>query len=359
MTPITPLNVALVGYGMAGRTFHAPLIASTPGLALRWVVSQQGDAVRHAVPSARVTPTLSDVLSDGETTIVVIATPNALHAEQATAALQAGKHVVVDKPFATTVTEAAHVLEIADRVGRHAVAFQNRRFDSDFLSLQHVIRSGTLGELLLVESHFDRYRPLVRDRWREQPGPGSGVWYDLGAHLLDQAVQLCGAPLGITATLLRERADAQTDDGFHAMLRYPSHRVILRASSMTAAHARRFTVHGSLGSFEKDGLDVQEAALASGVRPGTDTWGVDPQPGVLTVADGAQLLTTTVPSIPGDYGRFYAQLRDAIVGGSPPPVTPDEIRLVMQLLEAGIASSGQRREIALHVVSRHRRRAAT
>jgi predicted dehydrogenase len=345
-----PLQVALVGYGMAGRTFHAPLITSTPGLELRWVVSQQGDTVRAALPSTRVTSTFTDVLADDETTLVVIATPNVLHAEQSLAALHAGKHVLVDKPFATSVADAENVLAVAHGVGRHAVSFQNRRYDSDFLTLQAVLRDGMIGELVQLESHFDRYRPLVRDRWRERAGPGSGVWFDLGAHLLDQAVLLCGAPLGITADLLHERAGAAaTDDGFHATLRYPSHRVIVRASSLAAAHSRRFMVHGTLGSFEKLGLDAQEGALAAGQRPGAEGWGTDPLPGVLTAIEGEQMRTTTAPSVPGDYGRFYAQLRDAIQLGSAPPVTREQIMLVMQLLEAGVMSARQRREIQLDV----------
>ncbi|MCU0635933.1 MAG: oxidoreductase [Gemmatimonadaceae bacterium] len=347
MTPTAPISVALVGFGMAGRTFHAPLISSTPGLALRWVVSQQGAAARTAFPSARVTPWLREVLDDANTELVVIATPTAMHAEQARAVLEAGKHVVVDKPFATSVAEAERVLQVAERVGRMAITFQNRRFDSDYLTLRALVQGGVLGEVTHLDSHFDRYRPVVRDRWREQAGPGSGVWLDLGAHLVDQAVHLLGAPLAISADLMRQRAGAVTDDAFLAILRYPSHRVIVRASSLAAAHALRFVAHGTLGSFEKRGLDVQEAALAAGQHPGAYEWGVDPSPGTLTVPVGDAMRTREVRSIPGDYRRFYELVRDAVQGGAPPPVTPSEILTVMRVLDAGVESSTTRREITL------------
>jgi predicted dehydrogenase len=343
-----PIGVALVGFGMAGRTFHAPLIESADGLALRSVVSSQQDLVHAAYPMTRVTPDLGDALEDPDTALVVIATPNTLHAEQAIAALRAGKHVVVDKPFATSVRDAETILDVATRVGRIAVAFQNRRFDSDFLTLGALVHNGTLGDVVHMESHFDRYRPLVRDRWRERAGPGSGVWFDLGAHLVDQAVHLFGAPLAVTGDLMRQRSGAETDDAFHATLRYVHHRVIVRASSLSPAHSRRFTVHGTRGSFEKHGMDVQEAALAAGELPGSPDWGIDTNPGTLTLVDGDRFAERVAEGVPGDYGRFYAMVRDAIRGDAPPPVAPHEIVTVMRVLEAGVVSSADRREVALH-----------
>ncbi|MCU0647530.1 MAG: oxidoreductase [Gemmatimonadaceae bacterium] len=347
MTPSAPISVALVGFGMAGRTFHAPLITATPGFVLRTVVSQQGDAVRAALPAVRVTPSLRDALDDAATELVVVATPTALHTEHALAALEAGKHVVVDKPFATSVADATRVLDAARRAKRLAVAFQNRRFDSDYLTLRALVHGGAVGDVVHMDSHFDRYRPLVRDRWRERAGPGSGVWLDLGAHLVDQAVHLFGAPLAINADLMQQRAGATSDDAFLATLRYASHRVIVRASSLAADHTLRFVVHGTLGSFEKHGLDVQERALAAGAHPGGADWGVDPEHGTLTVPQGDDMRSREVRPIPGDYRRFYEQLRDAIRADALPPVTPTEILTVMRVLDAGVESSAARREVAL------------
>ncbi|MFP5356578.1 MAG: oxidoreductase, partial [Gemmatimonadota bacterium] len=242
-----PLNVALVGYGFAGRVFHAPLIAAVSGLRLYGVVSGQGELVRSHWPEARVYPELSAALADPAVDLVVLATPNVLHAEQAHAALDAGKHVVVDKPFTVTVAEAESLVAHAERAEKVLSVFHNRRWDSDFLTVRKLIAEGALGEVTYFESRFDRYRPVVRDRWRERAGAGAGLWYDLGPHLVDQALQLFGAPLDMTADLAIQREGAQVDDYFHVVLRYSRLRVVLHASMLVAANDLRFAVHGTRG----------------------------------------------------------------------------------------------------------------
>lgn len=181
------LNVALVGFGYAGKTIHAPLIASIPELRLHTIVSTQPDTVRAAWPAVRVVATLADALEDPDVDLVVVATPNDLHAPMTRQALKAGRHVVVDKPFTVVADEARQLRELALRTGRLLSVFQNRRWDSDFLAVRQVIESGRLGTIGHFESRFNRFRPVVRDRWRERHGPGAGIWYDLGAHLIDQA----------------------------------------------------------------------------------------------------------------------------------------------------------------------------
>jgi len=340
------LQVALVGFGFVGKVFHAPLLTAVDGLALHSVVSSNAAAVHADYPSVRVSPDLATVLAEPAVDLVVIATPNMLHASQAHAALDAGKHVVVDKPFTVTVAEADAVIAHAERVGRLLSVFHNRRYDGDFITVQQLLASGTLGEVTQFESHFDRFRLEIRDRWRERSGPGAGLWYDLAPHLLDQALQLFGAPLGITADIAVQRDGGETDDYFHATLRYPRLRVILHASTMMAAHDLRFSVHGTRGSFVKQGLDTQEDALKAGRTPGDAMWGHDPRVGTLTSLDGEQFTTRVVHGEPGDYRRFYAAVRDAIHGTAPNPVPATQARTVMHWIAMGIASSETRQEIA-------------
>jgi len=345
MAASPPLNVALVGYGYVGKTFHAPLIAATPGLALHTVVSSDPAKVAADFPDARVVAQLETALADPAIDLVVVATPNALHAPQAIAALQVAKHVVVDKPFALDADQARQMAEAAQRAGKLLAVFHNRRWDSDFLTLQRLIDDGTLGQVVQYESHFDRFRPVVRDRWRERAGPGSGAWMDFGPHLLDQALVLFGEPLGISADIGVQRDGAGADDYFHVTLRYPTLRVILHGSLLTAASDLRLAVHGKGGSFVKHGLDPQEGQLKAGMVPGSDGYGVDSRPGVLTTIENDAQVHTEVRPIRSDYRAFYAGVRDAIRDGAPSPVPVEEALRVMDLLALARAASDQRREL--------------
>jgi predicted dehydrogenase len=350
--PISPpLNVALVGYGYVGKTFHAPLIAATPGFALHTVVSSDPAKVAADFPAARVVAELSEALADPAIDLVVIATPNALHAPQAIAALAAGKHVVVDKPFALDAAQARTVADAAKSAGKLLTVFHNRRWDSDFQTVQRLIAEGMLGEVVQYESHFDRFRPQVRDRWRERAGPGSGAWMDLGPHLLDQALVLFGEPLAIAADIGTQRAGANgqvgADDYFHVTLRYPVLRVILHGSLLTAASDLRMAVHGTKASYVKHGLDPQEAQLKAGMTPGASGWGRDSRHGVLTtVENDIQVHTDVRPEVTG-YRQFYAGVREAILHGAPSPVPVEEALRVMALLELAQRASHERREIPL------------
>ena len=345
MAASPPLNVALVGYGYVGKTFHAPLIAATPGLALHTVVSSDPAKVAADFPDARVVAELETALAVPAIDLVVIATPNALHAPQAIAALQVAKHVVVDKPFALDADQARQMAEAAQRAGKLLAVFHNRRWASDFLTLQRLIDDGTLGQVVQYESHFDRFRPVVRDRWRERAGPGSGAWMDLGPHLLDQALVLFGEPLGISADIGVQRDGAGADDYFHVTLRYPTLRVILHGSLLTAASDLRLAVHGTGGSFLKHGLDPQEGQLKAGMVPGADGYGVDSRPGALTTVENETQVRAEVSPVPSDYRAFYAGVRDAIRDGAPSPVPVEEALRVMDLLALARAASDQRREL--------------
>lgn len=330
-----PLKVGIVGYGYATATFHAPLIRSVPGLELVALASSDAAKVRVALPQVEVCDTPEALFARPDIDLVVIPTPNATHYPLALAALAAGKHVVVDKPFTIDVAEAADLIARAGDAGRLLSVFHNRRWDADFLTVQQLLAAGTLGRVTQLESHFDRYRPQVQTRWRESGAPGGGLWYDLGPHLLDQALQLFGAPQTITLDLMRQRDGAATDDWFHAVLRYEHLRVILHASALTAQPGPRFVLHGTAGSYVKLGLDAQEDMLKTGVLPGGAQWGIDPQPGTLTTSGADGLEVHGHAGVDGDYRRYYAGVRDAILGAGANPVPAEEALLVMQWLARG------------------------
>jgi len=331
------LNVALVGYGYVGKTFHAPLIAATPGLALHSVVSSKPDAVLADHPTAKVRADLAAALADPEIDLVVIATPNDLHAPQAHQALEAGKHVVVDKPFTLTVAEAEAVIAHARSANRLLSVFHNRRWDGDFLTLQRLIGEGTLGKVRQFTSHFDRFRPTVRDRWRERDVPGAGIWYDLAPHLIDQALVLFGQPDKIAADIQKQRDGAKAPDYFHAVLSYPEVRVILHSSCLVADSRFRFAAHGSKGSLVKHGLDRQEDALKAGRVPGDAGWGEDDGAALLTLAgEGDSTRPEPVTLDAGDYRRFYRGVRDAIAGKTVNPVPGEQALNVMKLIEKAL-----------------------
>ncbi|EJL25999.1 putative dehydrogenase [Caulobacter sp. AP07] len=345
MSSPLPIHVALVGYGFVGKTFHAPLIVATPGLVLHTVVSSDPVKVLADHPVAKIVPDLAAALADPAVDLVVIATPDPLHAPQAHAALDAGKAVVIDKPFAVTLEEARSVADHAARAGKLLSIFHNRRWDSDFLTLKALISDGSLGEIVQYESHFDRFRPVVRDRWRE--APGAGALLDLGPHLIDQALQLFGPPTSVFADLAIQKDGGQAPDYFHLLLRYPRLRVLLHASQMTVASDLRMAVHGTRGSFVKQGLDPQENALKAGIIPGSQGWGVDPRPGTLTVPDGEGAASRVVAGAPGDYLAYYAGVRDALLGHGENPAPPQEALAVMELIDLAARSAAEGRELSL------------
>jgi predicted dehydrogenase len=345
------LKVGLIGYGYAGKTFHAPLIAAIPALELAAVASSDAAKVHADWPGMAVLSTPAELILRDDLDLVVIATPNDTHHPLARAALLAGRHVVVDKPFTLTLEEGRELVALARR--RHLVlsVFHNRRWDGDFLTLRQLVRDGTLGRVIEMTSRHDRYRPEVRVRWREGAGPGAGLWFDLGPHLLDQALQLFGPPRTITLARDLTRDGALADDWFHASLRYDRLHVQLHAGMLVAASAPRLAVHGTLGSFVKEGLDAQEDALKAGARPtwpAQPGWGVDPGRATLVTrgADGA-LHSSPLELQAGTHMAFFAGVAAAIRNEAPNPVPPEEALDVMALIELGVASAAQRRELEL------------
>lgn len=337
-----PWQVGLIGFGLAGSTFHAPVLASVPGLQLAAVVSSQEKAVHSICPQARVVSEAGAMLNDPDIEVVVIAAPNAVHYELAQAALLAGKHVVVDKPFVLHSHEARSLIELAQRQQRLLSVYHNRRWDGDFLTVQHLLQSGKLGRITHFESRIDRFRPEVRPRWREQAVPGAGLLYDLGPHLLDQALCLFGMPQRLFADLALQRDNAQVVDYFHLVLYYGGAeqlRVVLHAGSLTAAPTPRFAVHGAMGSFVKYGMDPQEDALRAGGRPGQPGWGLSPKCGSLHLADVAE--DESVSILPGSYQTYYELLLAALEGRGEVPVSAEDAFKGICLLEAALHSAAQ------------------
>lgn len=333
------IRVGLIGYGYASKTFHAPLISGTPGMTLAAVASSDENKVHADWPAMPVVSGPERILNDPNIDLVVIPTPNDTHFPLAKAALEAGKHVVVDKPFTVTLSQARELEALAKSGGRLLSVFHNRRWDSDFLTVKALINEGLLGEVGYFESHFDRYRPQVRNRWREQGGPGSGIWYDLAPHLLDQVVNLFGLPVSMQVDLAQLRPGSQSTDYFHAVLAWPQRRVVLHGTLVAAAETARFIIHGSRGSYVKYGLDPQEERLKSGERLPQEDWGYDMRDGVLTRAEGEDITEESWLTLPGNYPAYYAAIRDALNGSGTNPVPASQAIQIMELIELGLESA--------------------
>ena len=356
----TPLQVALIGHGYVGRTFHAPLIDATPGLRLA-LIATSGDAaaLQARWPGVRVEPDYRAAATADGIDLVVIATPNDSHHPLARAALLAGKAVVVDKPFTVTLEEAEDLVALARTRGQLLSVFHNRRWDGDFLTLQAHLAAGLLGEVRELVSRFDRYDPIPRDRWRERAGPGAGLWFDLGPHLVDQALCLFGAPDRVHGDLAILREGSEAVDYAQVTLLYerPQRRVVLHCTRLAALPAPRFEVHGALGSLVCEGLDVQEDQLKQGLHPGAPGWGEDPRtmrwmdwrdaaPHLPQPANTRQPRDAcALPRLPGHYPAYYAGIRDALTQGAPNPVSAESALLTMRVMDVAMRSAEQGRTL--------------
>jgi scyllo-inositol 2-dehydrogenase (NADP+) len=348
------IDVALVGFGLGGRCFHAPVIRAVPGLHLAVVLQRTQNTAAELYPDIRLVHTLDELLAIDSIQLVVISTPNQTHFPFAKRCLEAGKHVVVDKPFTTTVPEAAELLNLAKQKNLVLSVYHNRRFDADFQALRQTIAAGQLGRILRFESTYDRYRPLSKPgAWREKPGPGSGVLFDLAPHLLDQSLTLLGTPEAIAADVRIERPGFSTDDAFDIFLYYSEGvRALLRATMMSAFPRPRLVGLGEKGSYLKREFDPLEPKLRNGQIPTGESWVVEKEEdyGELTLIENGTATTRKVPSI-GDWREFYANIRDAILGKAQLLVTPQQMLNVMVALELSLESNSQRRALPWRHVS--------
>ncbi len=339
------VHVGLIGFGAAGRVFHAPVIRAVPGLRLSAIVQRSGDTASAAYPDVAVVRSVEDLLAIDGVRLVVVATPTVSHAAIARRCLEAGRDVVVDKPFAASSREAAELVDVAARAGRLLTVFHNRRWDGDFLTLRRLVDEGACGRIVLFESHFDRFRVQPKPgSWRERAQPGSGLLFDLGSHLVDQALELFGLPERVTADIRIERDGVEADDAFDVVLHYPRMRALLRATMLAAEPGPRFVLRGTAGTFVKHGLDPQEEALRRGDALADPAWGEEPRDrwGTLTRPGPAGgMIGSSIPTQAGDYRRFYENVRDAVLGQAALDVTPQQAVEVVRLLEIAVESSRQ------------------
>ncbi|HEY6641793.1 Gfo/Idh/MocA family oxidoreductase [Povalibacter sp.] len=340
------IRAGLIGFGLAGRYFHAPLLGPA-GIRLHCVVTSRVQELRDTYPDALALESAQSLIARGDVDLVVIASPNQFHFPQARAALLAGKHVVVDKPMSITAAEAQTLAELARSQRRVLAAFQNRRWDSDFLTVRKLLDGNRLGQLASYRARWDRFRPQVADRWRERPDPGSGMLYDLGSHLIDQALTLFGRPDWVQADVFVQRPDGAVDDGFEILMAKGSLRISLGVSSLAGPGDFRYCIHGSDASFVKYGLDPQEDQLRSGQAALDAGFGVEAEDhwGVLISSTSSQ--REIVPSERGRWLRFYEAVKQSIVTGADAPVTAHDARDVIEIIEAAQISSREGRRIPL------------
>lgn len=338
------IRTGLIGYGLGGMAFHAPLISAVPELDLAAIVTSRADAVHARYPGVPVVPDAETLLADAAIELVVVCTPNDTHFPLAKAALEAGKHVVIDKPFANRLADAEVLVALAETQGKVLSVFHNRRWDSDFLTLKKLLDEGALGEVALYEGRWDRFRPALRDSWHEAAGPGGGVLIDLGPHLIDQALALFGPPESVTADIVAQREGSLVDDYFELTLHYGRMRALLSSAVIIPAPRPRFAVHGTQASFVKHGLDPQEAQLRGGGRADEPGHGVeDPaNHGVLVRGDGTK---QSIASERGDYRLFYSGVARAIAGHLPPPVSPSDALAGLRIIELARQSAAERRSL--------------
>ena len=347
---MSPIKTALLSFGMSGRVFHAPFIKLHPGFQLTGAWERSKQTIREQYPNARSYSTLEDVLGDREVDLVIVNTPTYTHYAYARKALLAGKHIVVEKAFTTTVAEAQELKMLAEKQGKKIGVFQNRRWDSDFKTVQKIITEGWLGEINEAEIHYDRFNTALSPKQhKEAPGPGAGILKDLGPHLIDQAVCLFGMPTAVFADIRITRAVSKVDDWFDIVLYYPALRVRLKAGYLVREALPSFIFHGHTGSFIKSRADVQEANLLAGMPPNLSDWGTEPEAaqGILHTEKDGKLVREKVVSAQGNYYDYYDKVCKAITVNEPMPVTADDGINVMKIIEAAIAAGKGKKAIDL------------
>lgn len=346
------INVGFIGFGASGQIFHAPILSSVSGFEIKKIKTSSPENINHAVSLYPQSKTISDnkeIFNDPEIDLVVIVTPNNTHTALVKEALLHGKHVVVDKPFTVTSEEADELIALAQKQQKILTVYHNRRLDSDFKTIRKVIQSETLGNIAEVEIHFDRFRNYVKEEvWKEQDLPGSGILYDLGSHLIDQAIQLFGLPDELFADIRVQRTGGVTPDNFELLLYYGSLKVTLKAGMLVKEPGPRYTLLGDKGSFIKYGLDVQEEILKAGGAPRYfDDWGEEPEAiwGTINTEINGLKIQGKVESEKGDYREFYQNLYQAIINGADLLIKPEQASDIIRIIELAIQSSQEKRVV--------------
>ncbi len=346
----TPINTALCSFGMSGLVFHSPFLTINPHFNFYAVWERTKNLAQEKYPNVKTYRTLEAMLADDLVELVIVNTPNYTHYEYAKKSLEAGKHVIVEKPFTIDVAQANDLIELAKKQNKVLSVYQNRRYDSDYKTIKKVLSENLLGELVEVEMHFDRYREeLSPKQHKETPGPGAGVLYDLGSHLIDQALQLFGKPEKIFADIRIIRPHSKVDDYFELLLYYPKLRVRLKASYIVREALPGYILHGLTGSFIKPKTDVQETLLKEGVIPGKKDWGTEPETekGLLHTDIKGKEVIEFITSEQGNYNDYYDAIYGAIRNHQPLPVTAEEGAEVVKIIVAAFKSSDLQKVLEL------------
>lgn len=329
------ITAAVIGYGLSGKVFHAPFLHVHEGFRLKTILTS-GEEAQKRYPEVNIARSFEDILADEEIELVAICTPNKLHFEQAKQALEAGKHIVLEKPVTPGYEEALELIELAENTDRIIFPYQNRRWDGDFLTLKELIGIGRLGRVHNFVSHFDRYVPEIgRAAWRYEGEAGGGTLYDLGVHMIDQALLLFGPPKAVFCRLFTQREGSRNDDTFDLNLIYDDLHVTLKAGVLVREPGPRFIVHGTKGSFRKIGLDNQEPQLREGKMPGEPGFGEEPEEmwGLLTLDDNGVPVKEKVKTRKGNYMGFYGDVYESIAGRKSPEVTMEQAALNIRVIE--------------------------
>ena len=346
---IKPINTALLSYGMSGEVFHAPLLMASPQFNLSAVVQRNTNTVQKHYPSVTIIRTVDEVIQDPAIELVIVNTPNETHYPFAVKALEVGKHVVVEKPFTVTVKEANELITLSKKKNRILTAFQNRRWDGDFLTLKKVIAEKLVGKIVEFEAHYDRFRNYIESNtWKEEEGIGKGILYNLGSHMLDQALVLFGMPDEVDARVGIQRPGGKVDDYYDIRLQYKGLNVIIKSSYLVREQGPRYVLHGTEGSFiTSSGVDPQEQALKEKKIPGSTGWGTHDKEywGKLNSTVNDLHVEGKIETIPGNYLGFYQNLFEVIREGKTLEVKPEQARDVITLIEAAYESNRQRRAI--------------
>ncbi len=342
------IKVGLASYGMSGMVFHAPFLVRTPGFQLTHVLERSSQKSRQHFPDIEIVRSFEALLENPSIELVIVNTPNALHYEMTRQALLAGKHVVVEKPFTVTYEEAKSLIQLAKEKQLVLTVFQNRRWDGDFLTVQQIVGQKLLGRLVEYEAHYDRYVTEIRsESWKEADEPGSGILYNLGSHMIDQALVLFGMPKAVTADIGARRKGSNVDDYYNVILHYPDLKINLKSSYLVRELGPRYMLHGTMGSFVKYGIDPQEDALKVGKFPDGDDWGKESTTdwGKLNAEINGLNYAGKIETLQGNYTIFYQNLYDAIRHGTPLAVKPEEAADVIKLIELAIKSNKEGRTV--------------
>ena len=329
------LNVALVGFGLSGRYLQAPFFLTNPNFNLKTIVSASQNP-QEIYPSVLVARNIDEVLADSEIDLVSIASPNGTHYGHARQCLLAGKHVLVEKPFTATVAEAEDLIALAKKQGKIISIFQNRRFDSDFMTVKKIVENKLLGELLAFDIHFDRHKPILNTKkWKEETGPGSGIIYDLGSHIIDQTIVLFGTPNAVSGETFTQREGSEIDDAFNIRLDYGKLKVVLKSSLLVREEGPRYILHGTKGSFVKYGLDVQEDHLKAGLMPRMAGFGIESSEkwGILNTEINELHFRGNVETEVGNWDFLFQNLYEAIVEGKELLIKPEQIVEQIKIIE--------------------------